>query len=261
MFILSKYSCFGTENISSFLPSSLLSALEECFPAAKWNHTHKVQHKVSTAASCLQQNIRKELAVGWFPQRQPVPLKPIHPKCLEEENIKCQVLVHNLHHPPWDLHTVLLALNQKSLCSYSQTEGGTAITGMFFLEWGQEEPEKRDFQKEISFWENYCHQLTWLCQYDTLLLVTQLRWLWSRASSVILNCNVKWRAVLQLQQWRPTYLTGIHVLGKFYSPSAIAMTGITPWQVDTGLFTELLFTFIYIYTKPAREEKTAIEFV
>ena len=30
------------------------------------------------------------------------------------------------------------------------------------------------------------------------------------------------------------------------------MTGITPWRVDTGLFTEIFFTFVYIYTKPAK---------
>lgn len=33
------------------------------------------------------------------------------------------------------------------------------------------------------------------------------------------------------------------------------MTGITSWQVDTGLFTELFFTFIYIYTKSAERRK------
>lgn len=46
MFILSKHSCFDTENISSFLPSSLLSAPKECFPVAKWNHVHDLQRKV-----------------------------------------------------------------------------------------------------------------------------------------------------------------------------------------------------------------------
>lgn len=46
MVILSKYCCFGPENISFFLPSSLLFTLAECFPAAKGDDAHKTQHNV-----------------------------------------------------------------------------------------------------------------------------------------------------------------------------------------------------------------------
>lgn len=197
MFILSKYSCFDTENISSFLPSSLLSALEECFPVAKWNHTHKVQHKVFY---CSIMPATKDVprTCCWLVSAEAACAAEAHPPQMPG-GWKCQVqaLVRNLHHTPWDLRAMdfLLGLTQKSLCSQrepiAKQRAGRATIGMLFLEWGQEEPEKRDFQEKVSFQESYCPQLTWLCQYDSLLLVTQLKWLWSRASSVILNCNVK----------------------------------------------------------------------
>lgn len=111
MVILSKYCCFGPENISFFLPSSLLFTLAECFPAAKGDDAHKTQHKVFCCN--LVPAPRDMLRISsWLAYAEAAFATAAHPPQKPG---------------PWKCKVQVLLLNS------------------LFLEWGQEEPEKRDF--------------------------------------------------------------------------------------------------------------------
>lgn len=142
MFILSKHSYLGIENVSSFLSSSLLSALEECFSFCKTkSYTHNMQHKVfyCSIVPATKDGLRTHCWLGsaeascyWSPSTSNVWRMKV-----ASASACPSVIPYTLRpsHHPTGSNSEKLMQSEVSHCR--------AIAGMLFLEWEQEEPKKR----------------------------------------------------------------------------------------------------------------------
>jgi len=95
-----------------FLFPSLLFTLAECFPAAKWDHAHKTQHKLfyCILAPATWDTLR---TCSWLAYAEAAFATEAHPPQKPG---------------PWKCKVQVMLLN------------------LLFLEWGQEEHEKRDYE-------------------------------------------------------------------------------------------------------------------